>query len=288
MRSNTGPHRFMSSTLIIEPTTYSALCTVYLETIQSILNLLLTPLSIQSTSLFTTMASAQSQQSTDSEISPQAGPYLECSRVDVESESIEAQDEQYKELDFCAIPIHILTTAQKYFLETAPEPGKIISINLVSVDEPVKINLSDLQFLEVLAIPEHVLLPLQEYFLNRRANPKDYPKYVGVRITQEDARLYDNVLSCCSRGCAHELSKEVESEMEAKEAFRESHLEDPDGTTEHESSEEHQREAPANTESVCSTHRRGSDNVDVDREEDGSSEENSEDGVWIIGLGASG
>jgi hypothetical protein len=240
----------------------------------------------------------------DSELSPQAGPCLACSRVDVESESIETQDEQYKELDFCAIPIHslfsppsvdlpqltatVLTTAQKYFLETAPEPGKIISINLVSVDEPVKINPSDLQFLEILAIPEHVLLPLQEYFLNRRANSKDYPKYVGVRITQEDARLYDNVLSCCSRGCAHELSKEVESELEAKKAFRESHLEDPDGTTEHESSEEHQREAPANTESVCSTHCRGSDNGDVDREEDGSSEENSEDGVWIIGLGASG
>jgi len=132
------------------------------------------------------------------------------------------------------------------------------------------------------------LLPLQEYFLNRRANQKDYPKYVGVRITQEDARLYDNVLSCCSRGCAHEASKEVESELEVEDASRESHLENPDEITEHDSSEEHQGEAPANTESVCSTNRQGSDNGDVDREEEGSSEDNSEDGALIIGVGASG
>jgi hypothetical protein len=177
---------------------------------------------------------------------------------------------------------------QKYFLETVPEPGKLISINLVSVDAPVKSNLSDLQFLEVLAIPEHVLLPLQEYFLNRRANRKDYPRYVGIRITQEDAKLYDNVLSCCSRGCAHEVFKQVESELEAEDASRESHLENPDEITEHKSSEEHQGEALANTESVCSTYRQGSNSGDVDREEDGSPEDNSEDGVCIKGVGASG
>jgi hypothetical protein len=129
---------------------------------------------------------------------------------------------------------------------------------------------------------------LQEYFLNRRANRKDYPKYVGVRVTQEDARLYDNVLSCCSRGCAHEVSKEVDSELEAEDASRESHPENLDEITEHESGEEHQGEALANTESVCSTHRQGSDSGDVGREEYGSPEGNSEDGVCIIGVGASG
>ncbi|KAN0095279.1 hypothetical protein V8E51_015990 [Hyaloscypha variabilis] len=149
--------------------------------------------------------------------------------TEVERELDESPEDQYEEPEFCAIPLHILSATEKYFLETVPEPGKILSITLVSSEAPVIIDPTELQpLLESIAIPEHVLLPLQEYFENRRTNPEDYPKYVGVIFTQEDARLYENALSGCPVGCTHGLSVIAVSEQGAGEVLCDSQLEASD------------------------------------------------------------
>jgi hypothetical protein len=156
---------------------------------------------------------------------------------------------------------------QRYFLETVPPPGKITAINLIPEDTPITSNPSELQsLLEDIAIPEHgrtplihvrylllmgeVLVPLQEYFLNRRTNPKDYPKYVGIRIMQEDASLYDNVLECCPRGCAHVVAKDAVSEGRAEESSRQPLAEK---TFEH-NSESHGEDGSASVEPPFDTY----------------------------------
>ncbi|KAE9367882.1 hypothetical protein N431DRAFT_348311 [Stipitochalara longipes BDJ] len=201
----------------------------------------------------------------------------------------ETPEDYYEELESCAIPIHILSAAQKYFLNAVPVPGKIIAINLVSEEAPTIVDSSELQFLlQNIAIPEHVLLPLQEYFVNRRSNPKDYSKYVGIRFTQEDARLYDNVLSCCPRGCAHGLSRFTASEQEAEvpsESQREASIED----IHHESRGKHQGGASQSSESVSPALQPGSDDGNVESEADNSSvEDSSEHGAWILGVAEPG
>jgi len=55
-----------------------------------------------------------------------------------------------------------------------------------------------------------VLEPLQTYFLDRAMNPRNYPKHIGIRITQDDPPSYDERLednSRCSRAVLKENSK---------------------------------------------------------------------------------
>jgi len=93
--------------------------------------------------------------------------------TDMEPELDESPEDQYEEPEFSAIPLHssspfhpppaaspltppVLSATQKYFLETIPEPGKILSITLVSSEAPVIIDPTELQpLLESIAIPEH-------------------------------------------------------------------------------------------------------------------------------------
>jgi hypothetical protein len=93
------------------------------------------------------------------------------------------------------------------------------------------------------------LLPLQEYFLNRRTNPEQFPKYVGVRITQEDARLYENVLGCCERGCLDEIAKKGVSEEVVQDSC-ESRTEGLDEIVGHDSGEDSGGEVSVNAELV--------------------------------------
>jgi hypothetical protein len=134
---------------------------------------------------------------------------------------------------------------------------------------------------------EEVLVPLQEYFLNRRTNPKDYPKYIGIRIMQEDASLYDNVLECCPRGCAHVVAKDAVSEGRTEEYSRQPLAETSKRTFEHISEESHGENSSVSAESPFDTHPQGSDNRDA-REDGPSTEDSSESGVWIMGNGDSG
>lgn len=179
------------------------------------------------------------QESPDPINSQPASPGLRYStgcEVEVEPESSNHQ----QELDsFSAIPLHILSTLQTYFLTTVPSPGKLISINLVPSPQPIPSSLSDHHLsststsrMEELAIPEHVLEPLQEYFSNRRTNPEQFPKYVGVRITQEDARVYENVLGCCERGCLEEVIFAKEGEGASEEVGQDACEERAEGVDE--------------------------------------------------------
>lgn len=90
---------------------------------------------------------------------------------------------------------------------------------------------------------------MQEYFLNRRTNPEQFPKYVGVRITQEDARLYENILGCCGRGCLDEIAKEGVSEEVGQDSC-ESRAERVDEIIGHDSGEDIEGEVSVNAESV--------------------------------------
>jgi hypothetical protein len=134
---------------------------------------------------------------------------------------------------------------------------------------------------------EKVMVPLQEYFLNRRTNPKDYPKYVGIRIVQVDARLYDNVLECCPRGCANIVAKEAVFEESAEKTSREPQQEGSNGITEYGSGEDNFGDVSVNNESALDSEPHSCDTGDVEKDEP-FAEDSSESGGWIMGIGDSG
>ncbi len=132
--------------------------------------------------------------------------------------------------------------------------------------------------------------PLQEYFLNRRTNSEQFPKYIGVRITQEDARFYENVLGCCERGCLDEviLAKEVDgaSEEVGQDAY-ESRAEGLDEIIEHGSGNEKSGAVSINPDLESHTPPHGSSANDAE-EEESSAEDASESGICIMATGESG
>jgi hypothetical protein len=119
-------------------------------------------------------------------------------------------------------------------------------------------------------------MPLQEYFLNRRTNPEQLPKYVAVRITQEDARLYENVLSCCYKGCLDAVVRAGAFE-EGFEGARAG----VDEIVEHGSGYEKRGDVSVNPDLVSHAHSRGCSSNDVE-EEEGSGEDAPESGIWIM------
>ena len=99
---------------------------------------------------------------------------------------------------------------------------------------------------------EEVLVPLQEYFVKRQSTPQDYPKYVGIRFSPEDARLYANAPSGCPPGCDHGLSIPAVPEQKAEEVSCESQPQGSDTVAENESREEHEGHPASMFESVTS------------------------------------
>jgi hypothetical protein len=133
-------------------------------------------------------------------------------------------------------------------------------------------------------------VPIQEYFLNRRMNPEQFPEYVGVRITQEDARVYQNVLGCCERGCLDEviLAKVGggASEGVGQESC-ESRAEGRDEIVGDDSGEDSGGEVSVDPELVSNIHPHNNPVNDVEGEE-GSAEDAAGSGIWIVATAKSG